>query len=464
MILEGPSGIGKTTTVVKAADETGDGDEITILSARKPSDVVSINTILDEEGFGTIIIDDFHRLPEKTKNQLADKMKIMADMGDEDAKLVLIGINKAGQQLVTYARDVASRIDTFKLESNPSEKITELVELGEKALNISIAAKDPIANAAQGSFQIAQLLCHRACTLSKITSTVEGKARALDLSYDVISESVMESLAREFDEVAKTFARGPRLRKEGRAPYLRLLRWLSESDEWALDIKDKIKMTPEHGESVGQVISKGYLEAFLNGDHAEILQPHFNYDAEGGILSVEDPRLVFYLKNINWRAFIRRCGYTVDYFPWKYDFALSFAGQDRGVAEALASKLKENEIAVFYDFDHVDRILAQNIEEYLAPIYRSEARFVIPILSADYPTRIWTKFESDQFRERFGENSIIPITFTSIPGNYFAADQEIGGLAFDPEKELESEVQRLAKALKAKLLRDREEQTLENVE
>jgi hypothetical protein len=456
LVLEGPSGIGKTTTIRKAAAEIGADANIKILNARVPREAAEIATLIDQEAFGTIIVDDFHRLEEPVKDSLANKMKVLADAGNDHSKLVLIGINKAGQQLVKFARDLGSRMDLYKLESNPEEKLLELVSSGEQALNVSIRAKEQIAKAAQGSFQIAQLLSHRACTLSKVTETENMLTRPIDVSFDVVTENVMESLSREFDEVAKIFARGPKLRREGRAPYLRLLRWLSESDEWALDIRDKIKTTPEHGESVGQVISKKYLDAFMAGEHSKLLESHFTYDAEGEILSVEDPRLVFYLKNLNWRAFVRRCGYTLDYFPWKYDFALSFSGQDRTLAKSIFDALTERQISAFYDFDHVDRMLANDIEEYLAPIYRSEARFVVPLLSASYPTRIWTKFESDQFKDRFGEKSVIPISFTNIPGNLFSPDQKVGGLSFNPDEVFKEQISLIVESLAAKLLRDKQ--------
>jgi hypothetical protein len=45
----------------------------------------------------------------------------------------------------------------------------------------------------------------------------------------------MVDLARQFKEAALTFARGSKLRREGRAPYLHILRWLADSDEWSLD-------------------------------------------------------------------------------------------------------------------------------------------------------------------------------------------------------------------------------------
>ena len=103
--------------------------------------------------------------------------------------------------------------------------------------------------------------------------------------------------------------------------------------------------------------------------------------------------MIFYLKNIVWRAFTRQVGFRTDYFSGRYDFALSFAGADRGVARRLHEILQEREVPTFYDEEEQHRILANNVEEYLAPIYRSEARYVIRLLSQDYPTRIWTKID-----------------------------------------------------------------------
>jgi hypothetical protein len=74
--------------------------------------------------------------------------------------------------------------------------------------------------------------------------------------------------------------------------------------------------------SVGQVLDKGYLEALLE-EKRELFEPYFHYEPTTSILSVEDPSLVFYLKNLVWRAFTRRAGFRADYFASKYDFALS---------------------------------------------------------------------------------------------------------------------------------------------
>jgi len=456
LVMEGPSGIGKSTTINKAVTSLGIQDSLMSLSARRQADVEYINALPDLENIGTVIVDDFHRLPDETKQRLSDFMKVLADSETEKSKLVLIGINKAGQQLVRFAQDLGLRIDVFRLEANPVEKIHELITRGEEALFVKITQKDAIATKAQGSFQIAQLLCHKLCIMSRVIETCAQRT-TIDLSLDVVIEDVMVDLGRQFKEVAVTFARGFTLRRAGRAPYLHMLKWLAESDEWSLDLSDALRRRPEHRASVSQVLDKGYLEALLRDDKRAILEPHFHFEPSTSILSVEDPKLIFYLKNLIWRAFTRQVGFKTDYFVGQYDFALSFAGADRAHARRLYEMLSEREIATFFDEDEQHRIIARNVEDYLAPIYKSEARYVVAFLSPDYPTRIWTKFESDQFKERFGDDAVVPIRFSTAKLNFFSDDQKYGGLAFDPAANTEAQLEEIASTLSKRLMEDRGE-------
>jgi hypothetical protein len=148
-------------------------------------------------------------------------------------------------------------------------------------------------------------------------------------------------------------------------------------------------------------------------------------------------------------------GFKTDYFVGKYDFALSFAGADRAHARRLYEMLSRREIATFFDEDEQHRIIARNVEDYLAPIYKSEARYVVAFLSPDYPTRIWTKFESDQFKERFGDDAVVPIRFTTGKPNFYSDDQKYGGLPFDPGANTEAQLDQIARTLSKRLMEDR---------
>jgi replication-associated recombination protein RarA len=137
LVLEGPSGIGKTTTITKVLADLGISAQVLSLSARKVSDLDFIVELPNLGELGTVIVGDFHRLDDATKARLSDFMKVLADSGTPSSKLILIGINKAGQQLIKFAHDLGLRVDVFKLETNSDEQIQKLITQGEVALNVS---------------------------------------------------------------------------------------------------------------------------------------------------------------------------------------------------------------------------------------------------------------------------------------------------------------------------------------
>ncbi|MFD0696493.1 TIR domain-containing protein [Paenibacillus sp. GCM10027628] len=450
LVVEGPSGIGKTSSISKGLEELGIETKVTKLTARKAKELAIIKEIPHTEPEGIIIIDDFHRLDPETKNSIADYMKTLADEESSLTKLVIVGINKAGDSLVKFARDLNNRIDTIRFESNPVEKIIELIESGEKALNITINTKGDIVREAQGSFHIAQMLCKEICIHGDVLEAKEN-IFAITTSLEVIKQKVFEDLSRVFYETARAFATGPKLRKDGRAPYLHILFWLAISNEWALDLNQSIRKYPEHRSSVNTVMEQGYLESFLKGDKSELFADCIHFEANTNVISVEDPKFVYYIRNIQWKKFVLEIGYKTINFKSIYDFALSFAGSDRDVAEALFTCLREEEVSVFYDKNEQHRILAENVEEYLGPIYRSEAQYVIVLLGPNYPKRIWTQFESQQFKDRFGEGSVIPIWFNDAPVGLFDETSKIGGIDFDRNSNFETQIKYISEILMKKL-------------
>jgi hypothetical protein len=100
--------------------------------------------------------------------------------------------------------------------------------------------------------------------------------------------------------------------------------------------------------------------------------------------------------------------------------------------------------------------LANDIEKYLGPIYSSESKFVIALLSRAYPKKIWTKFESDNFKQRFGEGSVIPIWYDDAPPGMFDETRRVGGLSFNPQDDFAKQVKRIAEILAAKLRDERQ--------
>jgi hypothetical protein len=454
IIVEGPSGIGKTSCVKKALEQLGLLEKCLFLSARKQSDLELIAQLPQMRRIGMVVLDDFHRLPEKAKKQITDFAKILADEEESASKLILIGINRAGQSLMDYAPDLLHRVETIRFGRTNDERIAELINLGEKALDCTIEVSEEIVRESEGSFAMAQVLCHEACLQGKLLESPPNHV-GIRVSLPSIRESVLRDLSPRFFPVAREFATGNKLRREGRAPYLNLLRWLSNTAEGALDTKEAIAANPKLKGSVSQVIDKGHLTTLIVS--SEAIQDLVHFDTKSQLLTTEDPKFLYFTRHIIWSKFARQVGYFSIDFKSRYDFALSFAGENRDLAEGIFHELQEREIAVFYDKNEQHRILANDVEEYLAPIYRSESRFVVPILSREYPKKIWTKFESEQFKERFGDGSVIPVVYIDIAPGFFDETKRVGGLTFDPSKDLASQAREITKAICLKLEEQRQQ-------
>lgn len=447
LVVEGPSGIGKTTSINKAIEEVNLNTSVT-LSARKKEDIEMIKLLPEFTDMGIVVVDDFHVLPNEIKKALSDFMKTLADEDAITSKLILIGINKAGDSLVSFSPDLNNRIDTIKFEANPDEKIEEMLELGEKALDVKLNIKKEIIIDSKGSFHIAQMLSKETCICSEIIDNSSSK-ESTDTSFETVKAKVIEELARLFYPKARSFAIGSKLRKEGRAPYLHLLNWLAKSPDWSIQIDEMLNQHPEMKLSINQVVEKGFLYKLIND--SSLLQDVIHYDDQSNVLTVEDPKFLFYLRNILWNKFAEKIGFIGIKFSKPYDFALSFAGEDRNLAESLSNLLLSREISVFYDQNEQHRILAVNVEEYLAPIYNSEADYIIVLLSSKYPKKIWTKFESGQFHQRFGENAIIPIWYSDVDVSLFDETRKYGGLPFNPNNNLDEESGKIVEILSKKL-------------
>ena len=84
---------------------------------------------------------------------------------------------------------------------------------------------------------------------------------------------------------------------------------------------------------------------------------------------------------------------------------------------------------------------------------------MIVLLSKDYPKKIWTKFESEHFKQRFGENAIIPIWFSDTDTSLFDESRKYGGLTFNVNGNLEDEAENIVATIAKKLEEKRKEKS-----
>lgn len=451
IVVEGPSGIGKTTSIKYLLKELNYENDVVFLSARNSKDLEIIKNLDELYPFGIVVIDDFHRLDDNTQKNIADKLKHLADTADCKNKLIIVGINHAGKKLIEFGLDLATRIEIVRFEANSVEKILDLITLGETALNIIIENKGKIAEAANGSFYMAQELASNACLQCNLLQSSADKI-SIDISAEKVISDILKKIDVKFNTIIAKFAGGPRFRKEGRAPYYHILKWFGEAKTFSIHIPTEMNKHSLQKPGVTQIYTKGYLEKFLS-DVKEFEQCFF---LSGENLIIQDPQLVFYLSNLNWEMLRKQIGYLPFNEENQFDFALSFAGENRNIAEALKKIIEESEISIFYDNDHAAEMLAENVDEYLAPIYASQAKYIICILSKLYPRKVWTVFESEQYKEKIQNCEVIPIVLPDFPISPTDPLFNRGRIEFSEEASFEEEVQRIAAMLIEKLCTSRQ--------
>jgi len=77
-----------------------------------------------------------------------------------------------------------------------------------------------------------------------------------------------------------------------------------------------------------------------------------------------------------------------------FDFAISFAGEDRTIAEKIANKLRTaRDVTVFYDYYYKSELLGEKLGKEFSIVYGPATRFFVPIISEYYVRKDYTNYE-----------------------------------------------------------------------
>ena len=307
IVIEGPSGVGKTTAVEKAVtdlNETKLAPYIVIqrmLSARSPSDRAALQTIREWHD-GTVIIDDFHRLDLVLRNEIVDYLKELADTGSRTKKVVIVGIPRTGQSLVDTYFDIATRLDVFTFGQVKDELILQMIEKGEKALNIRFDRKAEIASAAHGSLNLAQFICYYLCAMAGVAET-QDQVRVVSCDIEAARMRVMEVLARKFEEPIMHFIAmgGPR-----DLVNLQLLEVLATTEDGFLSLSQLQENRVDLTDGIKRFMDELWMEKlYVKCPSCTNL---FYFDPLRRALVIDDPQLTFYLKQVRFSTLAKKMG------------------------------------------------------------------------------------------------------------------------------------------------------------
>jgi hypothetical protein len=288
IVIEGPSGIGKTTTTKNILE--GMNQKYAILTARLSKDVDLIKTIGDWHT-GILVIDDFHRLDSNIQSDIVDYLKYLADNGDKDKKLIIIGIPNTGNSLIEISFDLATRITIFKLEASDESTIEELITKGENALNIEFNDKSQIIRSAFGSLYIAQVLCAYCAMINGIEKT-QMSHTVLKKGIYLVTERIITDLSPKFDNVVRFFASVGGIKDK---TSIEILKELASNEEGILNFHHLKVKRPELKIGIDKLLANKDIEKFYV-DYP-LCRKHMMFDPRIPMLVIDDPQFKFYLNN-----------------------------------------------------------------------------------------------------------------------------------------------------------------------
>lgn len=322
LIVEGPSRTGKSTAIRKALEDLRVPESAQEwLDGQKPPDlatfVSTLEALLTAPQDRWLFIDDFHYLeqPEYLR-ALAFRMKVLADRPERHGKVTLIGINPLGNSLVSAMPDLAGRYRVLKLDadSDPrqSSRIAQLIIQGEQAANIRFRLRDDFIRAASGNFYLAQVLCNRAAVYSGVTEVQTGDPVEISLGPSDVIASIRDELSARYREPLLDFAAFDRHRTPQGAA-LSLLWLLSRSTDGFVSLKEARLRFPDLGPTFDWFLASNMSALFTQHPHLKGL---LYFRRDGGTLTLEDPQLKFYLRELDWAEFAEASGHgTVTFHP-----------------------------------------------------------------------------------------------------------------------------------------------------
>lgn len=429
VVIEGQSGTGKTTTVKKALAEIFPGDTPRLLTPREPVDLPTIKAINLESGDETFVVDDFHRLDKDTKERLANLAKVIAERDNRTGlpKLIIIGINNVGSDLIQLVPDIAKRMGIHRIAPGTPAVIGEMIKLGSERLKIEIEKPEAIIEDSGGDYWLTQQICKTICISAGIDRTQE-QIRKIGWAHDEIKTRVVEALHHSYDPAVREFCRGRRFRPTN-DPYYKLLRAVSEQDRSNVDLTELANARQDIKGSINNV-KDHRLQVLL--EQKEACARLFYYDADTKNFAIEDPALFYYIKNLNWEELRQRCGFRDDLRDFEWDVAISFAGENRALAEFIVQQLRELDISVFYDRNYEDNYLGGLWSKQFLEIFVQKSRLVVAILDQHHKEKVWPTFERDCFTPRVPDAEVISVfldktIFPGIPSDLVSIHFDYGG-------------------------------------
>ena len=292
LLIEGPSGIGKTCVAFKVFEELGLKQDVGFdyVSCRDATATAAIDTFFAAASNGSatktpiLVIDDFHLLTPPKRAEIGSTLKRMSDRAFERSappKAVLLGIPTTGVSLLSDAYDLGPRLGTYVLSRAPDAEIDRLISEGEAALQVLFEDRDVLLSESAGNFWLAQYICSKVCAAQEIYLT-QDSVQILTFDLLGIRQRLMTELSQRYLPVARTFAKGKKWRPGGNKPYLEIILALCKIPESVVTFDKLLNLVPDRRKPGIKAVRLRISEVIFDATKGVDLRKQIAFDPDAG--------------------------------------------------------------------------------------------------------------------------------------------------------------------------------------
>ena len=378
VVLEGPSGVGKTCLVFRVFEELGfeRDTDYRYVSARKDGSDQEIMSLLrsDSSSPHLIVIDDVHILPSDVRRDLANHLKLLSDgvFTDESVtKCVLVGIPTASSSLLYNAIDLGPRLTTFSLGAATSRQLEEVIHQGEERLAVRFRDPDVIVKESNGSFYLCQYICYEICFAENV---FEAQDDILVLRYRIenVRLQLHQELSERYDQHVFRFCKGGAAKVEKESGYIALLASIARIPKAIIHQNEVLIDSGPYSPVISKVLRSVHKVLEKQQGDDSTLSRLIHYDKSIETFSIEDPAFRYYLNTLDIKEVLATLGLHDDALVSHYAGPSSVIEIDTlktgkpSADERVAAK--EQRDLIFISYSHADTDWMEQLRLHLSPL------------------------------------------------------------------------------------------------
>lgn len=220
------------------------------------------------------VIEDFHKIEESHKKQMAQIMKVFMDSSTDynKLKIIALGAVNSAREVVQYDPEMRNRIAELEVPLMDIQNLKRIISNGEKYLNIEFddAIKNRISTYSSGLPAVTHNLCLLMCELNNIKETQSIKKSVLSNTFNEAMEEFLEESSDSFKIIYEHATKVNHKRKnENPLDLLNAIIQVDKENFSLLEVKEVIQIIdPSY---TGNNLKK-YLDEFCSPIRSEILR------------------------------------------------------------------------------------------------------------------------------------------------------------------------------------------------